>query len=214
MTYNYKEKKKRQNFINSQPSNTIFRWIERAKLIDAIFNSNNFIWYCTWTHSRCYNRWKTVFFRGVEIAAKRSLQPLYHIDFIWKLSEGARRLRQYNQFGRKIFEKVTMQTWFVLHKFRMNSIKKKSIFWSINQLMSIDDSEGSGERWLGHRYRTTLWCIEGESTIYDRKYFRWNSNHLDWRNVLTATIFYVYVLIIIMNSRRRTHHLRHRHLLH
>lgn len=45
-------------------------------------------------------------FRGIEIVAKRFLQPLYYVDLIWNLSEGARRMREFNQFGRKIFREV------------------------------------------------------------------------------------------------------------
>lgn len=34
------------------------------------------------------------------------MQPLFHIDFIWNFTEGAKRLKDYNQYGRKLFEKV------------------------------------------------------------------------------------------------------------
>lgn len=34
------------------------------------------------------------------------MQPLYHIDFIWNFTEAAKRLKEYNQYGRSLFEKV------------------------------------------------------------------------------------------------------------
>lgn len=46
-------------------------------------------------------------FSGIKIVAKRVLQPLYHIDFVWNLTEYAQRLRKYNQFGRELFGKVS-----------------------------------------------------------------------------------------------------------
>lgn len=45
-------------------------------------------------------------FRGVEIAAKRVLDPLLHIDFIWNLTDSAQRLRKYSRYGHDLFRKV------------------------------------------------------------------------------------------------------------
>lgn len=47
-----------------------------------------------------------VFSSGVEIVAKRVLDPLMHIDFIWNLTGPARRLREYARFGHELFRKV------------------------------------------------------------------------------------------------------------
>lgn len=48
---------------------------------------------------------------GVRIVAKRVLQPLYHIDFIWNRTEYAARLRKYNKYGRELFSKVSQLTF-------------------------------------------------------------------------------------------------------
>lgn len=44
--------------------------------------------------------------RGIEIVAKRVLDPLLHIDFIWNLTESKRRLREYSRYGHELFRKV------------------------------------------------------------------------------------------------------------
>lgn len=46
--------------------------------------------------------------RGVEIVAKRVLQPLYQIDLVWNQTEYARRLREYNSYGHDLFTKVSV----------------------------------------------------------------------------------------------------------
>lgn len=66
------------------------------------------------------------FFRGVEIVAKRSLQPLFHIDFIWNFTEGARRLKEYNQYGRKLFAKVKYNKYFFFSKYFLLRFDEKT----------------------------------------------------------------------------------------
>lgn len=51
------------------------------------------------------------FSRGIEIVAKRVLDPLLHIDWIWNLTDARRRLREYSRFGHELFGKVFIQIW-------------------------------------------------------------------------------------------------------
>ncbi|XP_031637232.1 probable cytochrome P450 313a4 [Contarinia nasturtii] len=46
------------------------------------------------------------FAQGLEIVGKRILDPLLHIDFIWNLTESAKKLREYSCFGRTLFQKI------------------------------------------------------------------------------------------------------------
>lgn len=45
-------------------------------------------------------------FRGIRIMAERMVQPIYHLDFIWKLTKSYQKLQKYHKFGRDIFNKV------------------------------------------------------------------------------------------------------------
>lgn len=45
---------------------------------------------------------------GVEIVAKRVLDPLLHIDFIWNLTKSAANLREYSRYGHDLFQKVQL----------------------------------------------------------------------------------------------------------
>lgn len=47
-----------------------------------------------------------VLISGFEIASKRLFQPLYHINFIWNLTNHSKRLQESLQFARSVFEKV------------------------------------------------------------------------------------------------------------
>lgn len=53
-------------------------------------NSNLIFWYSS----------------GIEMVAKRAVNPLLHIDFIWNLTESAKRLREYSRYGHDLFRKV------------------------------------------------------------------------------------------------------------
>lgn len=46
------------------------------------------------------------YFSGTEIVSNRSLQPLYHFDFIWNFTDAAKRLIEFNQFRRTVLEQV------------------------------------------------------------------------------------------------------------
>lgn len=37
------------------------------------------------------------------------MRPQYQFDFLWNLTKSAYRLREYNQYGRKLFAKVHTQ---------------------------------------------------------------------------------------------------------
>lgn len=43
---------------------------------------------------------------GIEMVAKRLLNPLYHIDFIWNRTTAAKNLREYSRYGHDLFQKV------------------------------------------------------------------------------------------------------------
>lgn len=43
---------------------------------------------------------------GVELAAKRMLNPLFHIDFIWNLTTSAKHLQEVSQHGYDVVHKV------------------------------------------------------------------------------------------------------------
>lgn len=40
------------------------------------------------------------------MVAKRAANPLLHIDFMWNLTESAKRLREYSRYGHDLFRKV------------------------------------------------------------------------------------------------------------
>lgn len=50
-----------------------------------------------------------LFHSAFRIVSKRLVQPLYHINFIWNLTELAERMRDYNRFARDLFQKVCFQ---------------------------------------------------------------------------------------------------------
>lgn len=60
-----------------------------------------------------------LFHRGIEIVAKRSLQPLFNVDFIWNLTATAKLLREYNQYARKLFENVPQLHGFLFYGFEI-----------------------------------------------------------------------------------------------
>lgn len=37
------------------------------------------------------------------------VQPIYHLDFIWKLTKSYQKLQKYHRFGRDIFNKVLQE---------------------------------------------------------------------------------------------------------
>lgn len=37
---------------------------------------------------------------------QRMLRPIYYIDSLWNLTKWARRLREYREFGREMYNKV------------------------------------------------------------------------------------------------------------
>lgn len=47
-----------------------------------------------------------LFRRSIEIVGERTLQPLYHIDFIWNLTKAAKKLKESYQTGRIEFKNV------------------------------------------------------------------------------------------------------------
>lgn len=39
---------------------------------------------------------------------ERMMQPIYRLDVIWNLTNAAKRLKKYHQFGKDLFDKVCL----------------------------------------------------------------------------------------------------------
>lgn len=53
---------------------------------------------------------------GIEIVAKRLLNPLFHIDLIWNSTAAARRLREYSRYGHALFRRVRSHELNIMRK--------------------------------------------------------------------------------------------------
>lgn len=73
-----------------------------------------------------------------KIVSKRLVQPLYHINFIWNLTELAERMRDYNRFARDLFQKVCFQRKMVIF---IEAVHQNLKFY-INTFYSLQLIEG------------------------------------------------------------------------